>query len=145
MVVAIHTFSPEATSRAILTLVAVLAIEFLLLFFVGPTAFVYTRHRIPAIPALWAVLAYCLFVLLRDPSFYRGRLWDTVGFLRYAPTILSLFAVAVVTGTLLVLQYAPGTFLSLLRSNPLVWGLVMILYPVLSVYPQGIIYRFIRV
>jgi hypothetical protein len=56
---------------------AVLTIEFLLLFFVGPTLFAYTRHRIPAIPALWAVLAYCLFVLLHNPQFDRRRLWTS--------------------------------------------------------------------
>ncbi len=120
---------------------AVLAIEFLLLFFVGPTLFAYTRHRIPAIPALWVVLAGCLFVLLRDPQFKRGRLWDSASFGQYAPQILGLFAVALAIGIALVFRFAPGTFLNLPRSNPLFWGLVMVLYPVLSVYPQGIVYR----
>jgi membrane protease YdiL (CAAX protease family) len=44
-------------------------------------------------------------------------------------------------GVALVLRYAPSAFLNLPRSNPLLWGLVMVLYPLLSVYPQGIIYR----
>jgi len=39
--------------RAILTAVAMHAVEFLLLFFIGPTLFAYTRHRVPAIPMLW--------------------------------------------------------------------------------------------
>lgn len=47
---------------------ALLAIEFLLLFFIGLAIFA-TRRRIPAISALRVVTAYCLFLLLRDPQF----------------------------------------------------------------------------
>src|SRR5262249_36132012 len=54
---------------------------------------------------------------------------------------LSLFALITAIGVVAVLWYAPGAFLSLPRSNPSLWGLIMILYPVLSVYPQGVIYR----
>jgi membrane protease YdiL (CAAX protease family) len=121
--------------------VAVLAIEFLLLFFAGPTLFAYTRHRIPAIPALWVLLAYCLFILLHDPRFDRRHLWDARPFRQYAPAILSLFALAAAIGVVLVRGFAPALFLNFPRSNPALWGLVMVLYPVLSVYPQGIIYR----
>jgi hypothetical protein len=42
-------------------------------------------------------------------------------------------------GTTLVWRFAPGLFLNFPRSNPWLWGLVMLLYPVLSVYPQGIV------
>src|SRR5262249_24381203 len=120
---------------------AVLAIEFVLLFFALPALFAYTRHRIPAIPALWVLLAYCLFILLRDPQFDRHCLWDTTPLPHYAPEILGLFALAGVIGSVLVLWFAPDLFLELPRSNPLPWALVMVLYPVVSVYPQGIIYR----
>lgn len=124
---------------------ALLAIEFLLLFFIGPAVFAYTRHRIPAIPALWAVTFYCLFILLHDPQFDRRRLgWrveDAAATRQYAPQILCLWAVAVVIGIILILKYAPSDFLNLPRSKPLAWLLVMVLYPTLSVYPQGIVYR----
>lgn len=86
--------------RAILTALTMHAVESLLLFVIGPTLFAFTRRRIPAIPALWALMAYCLFILLRFGS--------------------------------------PGAFLQFPRSNPGLWFLVTILYPVLSVYPQGI-------
>jgi len=42
------------------------AVEFLLRFFIGSTLFAYTRHPIPATPVLWALMAYCLFVLMHD-------------------------------------------------------------------------------
>jgi uncharacterized protein len=121
--------------------VGLLAIEFLLLFFAGPTLFAYGRHRFPAIPALWVVTAYCLFILLHDPKFDRRRLWDAVRLHQQAPVMLGLFAVVAAAGVALVLRYAPETFLSLPRTNPTLWGVLMVLYPLLSVYPQGIIYR----
>ena len=121
--------------------VAALACEFALIFFAAPTLFVSTRHRIPAIPALWVLTAYCLFVLLREPHFERTRLWNAAGLAQHAPAILGLFGVALAAGILLVRRYAPAAFLSFPRTNPVFWGLVMVLYPVLSVYPQGIAYR----
>ncbi len=48
-------------------------------------------------------------------------------------------AAAVLTGGILLV--APAQFLELPRRNPELWALVMVLYPVLSVYPQGILYR----
>jgi membrane protease YdiL (CAAX protease family) len=118
------------------------AVEFLLLFFIGPTLFAFTRHRIPAIPMLWALMAYCLFILLHDPRFDRASLWNTLPFGRYALAILALFAAAAAIGIVLVRRFAsPDLFLNLPRTNPRLWMLVMILYPVLSVYPQGIVYR----
>lgn len=122
-------------------MVTVLASEFLLLFFVGPTLFAYTRHRIPAIPALWALMGYCVFIMLRDPRFDGKRFWDPGTFRQYAPRILALFGIVVFIGIALVLRYAPAIFLNFPKSNPLFWSLVMVLYPVLSVYPQGIVYR----
>jgi membrane protease YdiL (CAAX protease family) len=118
------------------------AVEFLLLFVVGPTIFAYTDHRIPAIPALWALMAYCLFILLRDPGFNRGSFWNTAPLGHYALAILALFTVAAVIGIFLVRRFgSQGLFLNFPRTNPRLWGLVMVLYPVLSVYPQGVVYR----
>jgi hypothetical protein len=86
-------------------------------------------------------MAYCLVTMLRDPKFDRSRLWDASGVRLHAPAILALFAVIAAIGAAVVLRYAPSAFLSLPRFNPVLWALVMVFYPVLSVYPQGIIYR----
>jgi hypothetical protein len=121
--------------------VAIHVIEFLSLFFIGPTLFAYARHRIPAIPALWVLTAYCLIILLHDPGFDRERLWNAAALSENALSILGLFAVAAVIGIVLVRRFAPKLFLSFPRSKPRVWSMVMVLYPILSVYPQGIVYR----
>lgn len=68
--------------------------------------------------------------------------WNTAPLEHYAPPILGLFAAAAVIGITLVLRYgSPGLFLNFPRSNPRLWSAVMMLYPILSVYPQGIVYR----
>ena len=120
---------------------AIHVIEFLLLFFIGPTLFAYTRHRIPAIPALWGLTAYCLIVLLRDPGFDREHLWNAAALSENARPIVALFTLAAVIGIVLVRRFVPDLFLSFPRSKPRVWSMVMVLYPILSVYPQGIVYR----
>jgi len=117
-------------------------IEFLALFVGAPTLFAYARHRFPAIPALWVLMGYCLFILLRDPQFDRGHLWDpTTVRTPYLLQILGLWLFAVIVGVVSIRRFAPDLLFSLPRANPRFWGLIMVLYPVFSVYPQGIIYR----
>ncbi len=43
--------------------------------------------------------------------------------------------------TLLVRWRSPELLLSFVRMRPGLWALVMLLYPVLSVYPQSLVYR----
>ena len=74
-------------------------------------------------------MAYCLVTMLRDPAFDRARLWDTSGLRLHAAAILSLFAAMTAIGMALVLRYAPTVFLRFPRSNPRLWALVMVLYP----------------
>ena len=57
------------------------------------------------------------------------------------PSILGLFAVGLGIAIVTILRYRPDLFLSLPRKNPALWGLIMLAYPVLSVYPQGIVFR----
>lgn len=121
--------------------VPALAFEFLLLFVIAPPLFAFTRHRIPAIPVLWLLAVWCLYALWHDPQFDRRRLWNAAGFGRNAMGIATLFAIILMIGIVLVRRFAPETFLQFPRQNPVFWGLVMVLYPVLSVYPQGVVYR----
>jgi membrane protease YdiL (CAAX protease family) len=116
-------------------------IEFLVLFFAGPAVFAYTRHRIPAIPALWVWMAWCLYVLRRDPGFDRSHLWKSDAFARYAPSIFGIFGASALLGVVLVRRFAPELFLTLPRTRRGTWAALMALYPVLSVYPQGIVFR----
>ncbi|WP_446745790.1 CPBP family intramembrane glutamic endopeptidase [Silvibacterium acidisoli] len=118
-----------------------LAAEFVLLFVAGPVLLALHRASFPPLPLLWLIFAYCLVVLLRDPEFERKQLWNAAPLRRELPSILGLFLLGVaLIGTLAAVLYRPLLF-GLVRTHPLLWALIMVLYPVLSVYPQGVIYR----
>lgn len=120
---------------------SLLALEFLLLFFALPLAYRFSPVRIPALPLLWLVAAYATWQLLRDPQFNRTRLWNVTPLGPHLAAILAIFAVAAFVLWLGVHRFAPQLEWSFARSNPGFWALVMVAYPVLSVYPQGLIYR----
>jgi membrane protease YdiL (CAAX protease family) len=117
------------------------AVEFAILFFGVPALFAFARHRLPALPALWLFAGFCLIVLLRDPSLDRRQLWNAAALPGHLTGILLPFGAVAVFLMLAVWRFAPALFLSLPRTNPVLWVAILLLYPVLSVYPQSIVYR----
>jgi len=57
------------------------------------------------------------------------------------PAILGIFAVVAFALWLGVRWWAPELGWSFVREHPAFWAVVMVGYPVLSVYPQGVLYR----
>ena len=115
----------------------------LLLFTVGfPLAIMHfglIRHMLPT---LWIIAIYCLLVhrfttgeRLRDvwraSSITRGELRNLFSLL-----VVSAVFLGVATAVLL-----PERLFGFIAERPLTWALVMVLYPVLSVLPQEIIFR----
>lgn len=125
-------------------------------------------HRtLPLIPVLIGVTLLCLAALLCDRTFSRRRLWNAADLRRRLVPVLAVFLVAgagLVAMVLFfqsgflasVLEKRPGLvhfvralyplagrklFLSLVRNHPVFWVILMALYPLLSVYPQELIYR----
>lgn len=115
--------------------------ELLFLFVALPLAFALEPVPIPKIPSLLAVTAFCAVVLLRDPTFDRRALGDTAGFRRAFPGIALRAALAFALLAAGVFFLKPATFFAFVRRQPLVWGTVMLLYPVLSALPQELVYR----
>jgi hypothetical protein len=115
--------------------------EFLVLFVILPIFLVLHKPHIPSIPLLWTVAAYSLAMLYRDPTYDRSELWNPRPLRAQLVPILLFFALGVALIGGLVYEFAPGLLFEFVRAHPLVWAAVMLLYPVLSVYPQGIIYR----
>ena len=118
-----------------------LIFEFLVLFVAMPLAYRFAPVRIPALPVLWMITAYALWQLMRDERFDRGRMWNIGALQGRVGLILAIFAVVAVGIWLGVRWFAPELEWSFVRSHPGFWAIVMVAYPVLSVYPQGIIYR----
>jgi membrane protease YdiL (CAAX protease family) len=145
-----------------------LYLEFLLLFALGPLAILEIRRPGILFLALWAggAITYQASRMARAPSppDWRRRLQAASWLLppkaqiavrlllglsssptqptsrRMARVILrfSIFGAALTLATWLL---APHLFLSLPREHPIFWLVIMVLYPVLSVWPQEVIYR----
>ncbi|HEY3971541.1 MAG TPA: CPBP family intramembrane glutamic endopeptidase [Candidatus Sulfotelmatobacter sp.] len=110
--------------------------------FVGlPLIFRFRLIPIPPIPALWVLAAYCLYRLWGDKGFDRRMLWNPGVLPASAAQIFAIFAGAALLVGAAVYFLAPGLLFNFVRRAPVFWALVMVLYPVLSVYPQGIVYR----
>jgi CAAX protease family protein len=120
---------------------SLLILEFLIVFVALPLAYRFSPVRIPALPLLWAVSGYALWQLLRDPHFDRSLLWNAGPLTHHLGSILAIFAIAAAAIWLGVHRLTPQLEWSFVRSNPTFWAIVMVAYPVLSVYPQGILYR----
>ena len=118
-----------------------LAIEFVVLFLALPLGFRFAPVKLPALPMLWVVTGYACWRLLIDPRFDRTKLWNLSQLPGRLGAILAIFAVAAFAIWLGVRRFSPQLEWSLIREQPALWALVMVAYPVLSVYPQGLLYR----
>ncbi len=104
---------------------------------------VYVAGWIPLspIPALWLITGICLMVLLVSGDFEWRSLWNTD---QLGRRLLYASVPFVCTAPLLLLitaQMAPDRWFFLARQRPGILAMLLILYPVLSVVPQGIVYR----
>lgn len=92
------------------------------------------------IPYLLAAAVAAFLFLRHDPSFDSSRLlaWDVRPFL--VPILVRDF-VCLALLSLAVRLFAPELLLSLIRRRLWLWAAIMLLYPLLSVYPQELIYR----
>jgi membrane protease YdiL (CAAX protease family) len=115
--------------------------EFLILFVGLPLGYRFSPVRVPALPLLWLVAGYALWRLSRDRSFDFHRLWNPSPLAGNVGAILLIFAAVALVLWLGVHWYAPQLEWSFVRERPGLWALVMVLYSVLSVYPQGVLYR----
>ena len=101
-----------------------------------PLAYRFSPLRLPALLLLWAVAGYALWQLFRDPSFERNRLWNPRPLPGQLAAILLCFAVVALVLWLAVRRWAPALEWNFLRTHPAFWAVVMVAYPVLSVYPH---------
>jgi uncharacterized protein len=121
--------------------IVLLSLEFSALF-AGVPLLVYYR-LLPNLPIpylLFAALAAFL-VLRSDPSFDSSHLasWNNVR--SQLLPLLARDALFLAFLGLAVRLFAPQLLFSFLKRAPGFWALVMLLYPLVSVYPQELIYR----
>lgn len=129
---------PRLRSTAARTL---LAAEFFVLCFGVPTILYLNLIPLPVLVILAILALFCTVWLLADPSFDRasfGRLREARAAAR--PVLLRFLVLGAIVATLVAL-FIPERFFELPRSRPMVWAIIMLGYPIFSVYPQEIIYR----
>ncbi|QDU67806.1 CPBP family intramembrane glutamic endopeptidase [Engelhardtia mirabilis] len=130
----------QAASRSRLWL----RIELGLIFFGIPTVVLVCRlsgFRLPLVPTLLVVCAGIVAMLVRDPHFDRRVLATLRGLGNESRRVLLFFAVSAAVLMAYTAWVWPERFLDLPRERPWLWAMVMVLYPVLSVLPQELIYR----
>ena len=139
-----QAFSPAKTSSTPLRCRPVyLAAELLALFVLTPLILFYFRRSIGVflVPSLLALAGACTLALLKDPNFDRHSLLRLEGFhlwLRQLPFTVLPGTAALTVGCAL---FRPDLLFSFPREHTLIWLLVLVLYPLLSAFPQEIIFR----
>ena len=118
-----------------------LLVELLLIFGGLPLAYRFSPVPLPALPLLWVVAAYAWWQLTRDKNFNRRYLWNSASLRDQLVAILLIFGAGAFLLWMGVRMFAPQLQWSFMRQHPGLWALIMVLYPVLSVYPQGVLYR----
>lgn len=95
-------------------------------------------------PSLWAIAALAVWVLRRDP----GAVWKDVDPQPGAPDrrramrhIVIRFVACAGVLALAMILWMPERLFQWPREKPLLWLAIVVLYPLLSAYPQGFLYR----
>lgn len=117
-----------------------LAVEGIVLFLGLPLLIFWDLIPLPKISMLILVAGYCGYQLWRDPTFGRGLL-RRVSPSSAARDILIRTPVIILALSLIIWLLNSNLFFAFPAERPVMWMVVMILYPILSALPQELIYR----
>ncbi len=118
-----------------------LAVEFLVLFLAVPALVFYNVMPFSKIGILLGFTLLCTMLLLLDNRFNRKKLWNVRGLHKSLRGILARFIPAAFFLVVIILMLEPESLFNMVRNDFNAWLFVVIAYPLLSVYPQEIIYR----
>ncbi len=117
-----------------------LLVELFAIFILLPTLlYLWTPKLI--LPILWFVALMSWGILRKDRTFDRKRLWHALEVKNSIKPMLIQFVIISVILFAIVTFFAPDLLFSLVKQNPLLWILILFLYPILSAYPQEFLYR----
>ncbi|WP_284217703.1 CPBP family intramembrane glutamic endopeptidase [Agaribacter marinus] len=113
------------------------------LFFISPVIIVLLIQDIDAwlMPMLGFMGVVCLSLLLVDKQFKRFRLWHTQNIKSHLRSSVRFFAPWACLLTLGIYFIFPDYFLALPIQNNSLWLITLLIYPLVSVIPQEIIFR----
>jgi hypothetical protein len=130
------TEPPVSTGRTLY-----LAAEFLALFAAGPVLHYAGVVRPPLFLVLWGLGIGALVWLWRDRGFDRASLWRLEGFAGHMRPIVVRWLAATAAVTAFTALYKPELLLRFPLERTGLWVMVVCLYPVFSVIPQGLFWR----
>lgn len=115
--------------------------EFVIVFIGLPLAFYLDWFGVPKLVALGCIAISCVLVLKFDTSFDFSNMFAGPDIQSGLKTMLPKSAGVAAGIILLVLLIRPESLFVLPKELPWMWGFLILVYPVLSVLPQEIIYR----
>ena len=92
-------------------------------------------------PLLGVIGIACLAVLLADKQFKRFRLWHFADFKTHLGATLKVFIPWACLTMALVYLIKPDIFMQWPIEQPALWVTTLLIYPIVSVIPQEIIFR----
>jgi len=96
---------------------------------------------VPVLPVLWLIALICFWLISKDGTFDKKNLWRISAFKKYSRPILIQFLMISIILCCLVALLRPDQLFALIKEKPLLWLLIILLYPLISAYPQEILYR----
>jgi hypothetical protein len=121
-----------------------LAVEAIALYGGLPVLFDYAvrrGYRRVLFPSLWLLAGIAALALRADGSFDGGRLWSLDIDPGYARVLVVRAVLAVAVLAVLSYRSMPEAFLTLPRRMPGFWVILAVAYPIVSVLPQGFLWR----
>lgn len=115
--------------------------EYAALFFAIPALLAVPGVHVPLLVIVLSGATASLIWLLNDRSFDRASLWRARVVPAALPRILALWALAIIVLGAIVFFLTRDDFLRLPLNRPGLWLMICVAYPILSVFPQNIIFR----
>jgi len=129
----------ERTALSIRKRTIMLWIEFAALYFFGPLFYAFHRQSSPLLFLILLAVAGILF-LYKNESFRNRFFLNKKGWIRDIPRILRIFVVVALVLLVFTGLVYPHLF-DYPRHHFSLWVSLMVVYPLLAVYPQELIYR----
>lgn len=118
-----------------------LALEFFALFILMPLLYMFKLIPVHVIFVLIFFTTGCVCILLSDKNFNRDLFWNIKGVGCRIKFIIPVFLASSILIGLGVWKFEKNLLFHFVKDSPQIWLIVMCLYPVVSAYPQEIIYR----
>lgn len=117
------------------------AAELIFCFYLVPTVYWLRLIDWPFFTLLLRGALVTVALLLVTRVFDWGCLWRVRAATREVPRIIATFAIGAIAMMAMVLAFMPDAYFAFPRQRPDIWIMVMIFYPLVSVYPQELIFR----